>query len=119
MKLTKKQKAKIKLFIDNLSKDVSYRYGGWIWLGGKLIYNAFFMWLIFGFVKAFYLFVWQDYGITPDNIKTLTDIYYLIGLIWLFVIALVSGYEGDVYNDTIDRLDRIEKLLKKLGKRLK
>jgi hypothetical protein len=90
IKLNKKQKDKIVLILTNLYQDVSYRYGGWIWLFGKLMWNAVMMYVFFGFIQAWYFFVFRNVGIDLDKIKTLRSILWFIGVFWVAIIGFSS-----------------------------
>ena len=93
--LSYKYKAKLRLIFKNLEEDITYRYGGWVGILFKLIYNAFFMWLVFGFARAFFYFGWKTYELTDIQIRTLNLVYFSIAMIWLIIMLFSSSRDKD------------------------
>jgi len=52
----KKVNDMINKIIFAIHKDVSYRYGGWLFFMGRLIWNAIILYYVLGFVKVFFCF---------------------------------------------------------------
>jgi hypothetical protein len=88
--ITKKQKEKIKSLFIALQRDVSYTYGGWLYIFIKLAWNAVLMWIFFGFLQSWYYFVMKSYYIDEKDIKTFRTILWCIGMVWVLIIGFSS-----------------------------
>lgn len=65
-------------------KDVSYRYGGWLFFMGRMMWNAIILYYVLVFVKAFFLFSFKAQGvIPPERLEVVGTILWFIGLIYL------------------------------------
>ena len=67
-----------------LSKDI-ISYGGVLFFTGRLIYNAFILYYLMKFVRAFLMFSFKANGVVDEShLKLINVLLYAIGVIYLF-----------------------------------
>jgi len=80
----KKVNDMINKIIFTIHKDVSYRYGGWLFFMGRLMWNAIILYYVLTFVKAFFLFSFKAQEVIPaERLEIVGTILWAIGLIYL------------------------------------
>ncbi len=74
-------------------QDLQSYTGGWIYFVGRMILNAFWLYLAFGFIWNWYHFVYSNVGLEAELIP-LKNILWVFGLVFMFVRTL-SFYDFD------------------------
>jgi len=82
-------KSKLKKELKKIGKaiyqDVSYNYGGWLFLLGRLSWNAFILFYMMQFIKGLLIYVFkaQDILITEEHYRIISIIVWASGALYL------------------------------------
>ena len=68
-----------------IHKDISFRYGGWLWFTSRLLFNGVVLYYLMNFISAFYMHIFQmqEHMLDQQHVELISTLTWAVGMIYL------------------------------------